>query len=369
MTQRRAETLKISLVAILILLISILHYETAIAYRYLHEIYQRTYYIPILLAAFWFGPWIGLLTAFLTSSIYIVHIARDWTSFPVYSFNQYAEIVLYHVVALIIGVLSQRERGQRRKLERTSAELSDAYEKLRQTFEQLRQSDRLAALGELSAGIAHEIRNPLGSIKGSVEILEEEITEAHEKHEFIVIIKEEVARLNSLVAEFLKFARPPKLAIETASINELIRSTLVLLRKEAEKASVELELSLDQSLPAIKLDPDQIRQVLLNVVLNGIQATPSGGLLRIATSMRREGNRIEISISDTGEGVSETDLERIFDPFFTTRPAGTGLGLAISHQLVENHGGGISAHRNQDCGMTFRIELPLEHRRDTSAAQ
>ncbi|MGW8179395.1 MAG: sensor histidine kinase [bacterium] len=340
------------------LLISALHYQTEIVHRYLHEIYQRIYYIPILLAAFWFGPWIGLLAAFVTSSIYIGHIARDWTSFPVYSFNQYAEIVLYHVVALIIGVLSQRERSQRRHLERTSDELSEAYEKLRQTFEQLRQSDRLAALGELSAGIAHEIRNPLGSIKGSVEIIEEEIPENHPKFEFIQIIKEEVARLNSLVAEFLKFARPPKLSIETVSINDLIRSTLVLVGKEAETAGVEIKLSLDEQLPSVKLDPDQIRQVLLNVLLNGIQAMPDGGLLEIGSSLKSRGDSILVNVKDSGEGI-QGDLDRIFDPFFTTRPDGTGLGLAVSHQLVEKHGGVLSAQKNPDTGMTFGLELPL----------
>jgi signal transduction histidine kinase len=361
MNQSQADLLKGALVSFLILLISILHYETAIAHRYLHEIYQRTYYIPILLAAFWFGPWIGLMTAFLTSAIYVGHIARDWTSFPVYSFNQYAEIVLYHVVALIIGFLSQRERRQRKKLEHTSAELSEAYEKLRQTFEQLRQSDRLAALGELSAGIAHEIRNPLGSIKGSVEILEEEIPKSHKKYEFIRIIKEEVARLNLLVAEFLKFARPPKLSIESTSINELIRSTLVLIRKEAEKVKIDILATLQESLPLLKLDPDQIRQVLLNLMLNAVQAMPKGGSLQIATSLEAAGECILITVSDTGEGINDKDLERIFDPFFTTRPAGTGLGLSISHQIVENHGGHLAARRNKTGGMSFIIRLPVKH--------
>jgi len=358
MTQSRTDLFKYVFIAALILLTSVLHYQTAIAHRYLHEIYQRIYYIPILLAAFWFGPWIGLLAAFVTSSIYVGHIARDWTSFPVYSFNQYAEIVLYHVVALIIGLLSRRERRQRSNLEKTSAELSEAYEKLRQTFEQLRQSDRLAALGELSAGIAHEIRNPLGSIKGSVEIIEEEIGEAHSKHEFIRIIKEEVARLNSLVAEFLKFARPPKLSKETTSINELIRSTVVLVGKEAEKAGVKLQLSLDEEVRPIELDPDQIRQVLLNVLLNGIQAMPDGGLLEISSSLSTTAKSVLVDVRDSGEGI-QGDLDRIFDPFFTTRPEGTGLGLAVSHQLVEKHGGVLSAHRNPETGMTFRLELPL----------
>jgi signal transduction histidine kinase len=358
MTRLRADLSKYALIAFLILILSTSHYQTAIEHRYLHEIYQRGYYIPILLAAFWFGPWIGLMTAFLTSSIYVVHIARDWTSFPVYSFNQYAEIVLYHVIALIIGVLSQRERRQRDRLERTSAELTQAYEQLRQTFEKLRKSDRLAALGELSAGIAHEIRNPLGSIKGAAEILEKEVDQSHPKHEFVQIIKEEVARLNSLVAEFLKFARPPQPSTEVTSINEQLRSTLVLLGKEAEKAQIKVDLSLDESLPPIRLDPDQIRQVLLNVLLNGIQSMPDGGNLKIISHPGNHGQGVVVEIRDKGEGI-DGDLERIFDPFFTTRAEGTGLGLSISHQLVENHGGTLSASRNEDRGMTFRIELPI----------
>jgi signal transduction histidine kinase len=353
----KGDALKYGLIATMILAISILHYETAIEHRYLHEIYQRIYYIPILLAAFWFGPWIGLLAAFFTSCIYIVHIERDWTSFPVYSFNQYAEIVLYHLIAVIIGVLSLRERRQRSRLEKTSKELSAAYERLRQTFERLRKSERLAALGELSAGIAHEIRNPLGSIKGSIEILEGELTEAHPKHEFIQIIKEEVARLNSLVAEFLKFARPPEPSIEKVSIHELIRSTLVLISQEAEKAAVEVQTSLDESVTPLSLDPDQIRQVLLNVFLNAIQSMPAGGRLQVTSLLEDAGERVILEIADSGEGVSG-DLERIFDPFFTTRPDGTGLGLAVSHQLVENHGGVISVRRNPEQGLTFRIELP-----------
>ena len=359
MSQAKTDGLKYALIVFLILIVSIFHYQTAIQHRYLHEIYQRIYYIPILLAAFWFGPWIGLLAAFVTSSIYVVHIERDWTSFPVYSFNQYAEIMLYHVIAVIIGVLSQRERRQRKRLERTSSELSEAYEKLRQTFEQIRKSDRLAALGELSAGIAHEIRNPLSSIKGSAEILEEAFDENHPKQEFVGIINEEVARLNSLVAEFLKFARPPKPSAETTSVNDLISSTLLLVTREAETASVTVEFSPDQRIPPMKLDPDQIRQVILNVMLNGIQAMPEGGLLRVKTSLRNRGKSAVVDIIDTGEGI-QGDLERIFDPFFTTRADGTGLGLAVSHQLVENHGGVISAHRNADRGMTFRLQLPIE---------
>lgn len=358
MTLRRTKQFKYFFIASLIIVISVFHYQTDIAHRYLHEIYQRVYYIPIILAAFWFGPGKGLLAAFITSLIYVVHIQKDWTSFPVYSFNQYAEIVLYHLTAVIIGFLSSKEREQRLQLEKTSSELSDAYAQLQETFERLRRSDRLAALGQLSAGIAHEIRNPLGSIKGSVEILEASLGPGHSKAEFTEIIKEEVYRLNRLVEEFLKFARPPKPSIETVWMNDLITSTLVLIRKEAEGSEVRIKSNLDKTLPPLNLDPNQIRQVLLNIVLNGIQAMPDGGVLELRSFIEKES--VIVSISDSGGGISAEQLESVFDPFFTTKPEGTGLGLSIAHQLVENHNGTVTANHNKSGGMTFLIRLPLK---------
>jgi len=287
-----------------------------------------------------------------------VHIQKDWTSFPVYSFNQYAEIVLYHLTALIIGFLSSRERKQRQQLEKTSEELTDAYAQLQQTFDRLRKSDRLAALGQLSAGIAHEIRNPLVSIKGSVEILETSLGPGHPKAEFTGIIKEEVQRLNRLVDEFLKFARPPKPSAETVWLNDLITSTLVLVGKEAEGSNVAIKSDLDDSIPALKLDPNQIRQVLLNVILNGIQAMPDGGVLELKSFVEAE--NVVVAMSDSGIGIGPAELERIFDPFFTTKPEGTGLGLSIAHQLVENHSGSLTSENNPEGGMVFLIRLPID---------
>ncbi|MBZ5497316.1 MAG: sensor histidine kinase [Acidobacteriia bacterium] len=351
------EALKQAVLLFLILLISVFHFATPTEYIYLHEIYQRFYYIPIILAAFWYGPLWGFLASALTSVLYGIHIHRDWIYLPTYSFNQYAEIFLYNVIGLLIGFLSLRERRHREKLEKTSGELSQAYERLRSAFEQLKQSDRLAALGQLSAGIAHEIRNPLGSIKGSIEILETEIAPDNPKHEFVRIIKEETARLNSIVAEFLRFARPPKPAVELASLNELISSTLNLLQKEAEHSRVEIRKCLDPLLPEVNVDRDQIRQVLLNVVLNGIQAMPQGGVLEVSSA--RADGKVVVEVADNGPGLEEEDLERVFDPFFTTKPQGTGLGLSISYQLLQRHGGRINAERNAGRGMTFRIELPI----------
>lgn len=346
-------------ILVLILIISVFHYETSTDYRYLHEIYQRVYYIPILLAAFWYGPLGGILAATVSSILYIYHIQRDWANFPAYTFNQYAEIFLYHAVALIIGFLSLKDRRHRDKLENTSRELSEAYRELQRTFEHLKKTDRLAALGQLSAGIAHEIRNPLGSIKGSIEILENEIPPDHPKHGFVRIIKEETARLNSIMAEFLKFARPPHPSVEPTSINELIDSTLILLQKQADQLHVEIRKKQNPVLPLVSLDHQQIRQVFLNVLLNGIQAMPDGGVLQVYSGLEEDASMVVVEISDTGKGLDEAELDHVFDPFFTTKPHGTGLGLSISYQLVQNHGGTIAVRKNQAQGLTFRIELPL----------
>jgi len=350
--------LKYTSILFLILVVSALHYWTSIDYLYLHEIYQRVYYIPILLAAFWYGPLGGVLAALLTSSLYVYHIQAHWAHFPTYTVNQYAEIILYHIVAVIIGFLSRRERRQRESLESTTKELSRAYEQIQQTFEQLKQADRLAALGQLSAGVAHEIRNPLGSIKGSIEILEAEFPPDHPKREFVDIIKEETVRLNTIVGEFLKFARPASPSMQATSLPELVDSTLTLLKKQAEDSHVRLSVAHDPALPDIHLDPDQIRQVLLNVVLNGIQAMPEGGRIVVRSSYRQSEGTALIEVADTGNGQPPPNLDHLFDPFFTTKPHGTGLGLSISYQLVHNHRGSLNVRKNDQGGLTFAISLP-----------
>jgi len=352
------EFLKYFSILALIFIVSIFHYKTGTEHRYLHEIYQRAYYIPILLAAYWYGPLRGVFAAILTSILYAWHIHADWTQFPDYSFNQYAEIVLYNALALIIGFLAKKDRRHRLMLEKTSQELSDAYQKLQSTFEQLKKADRLAALGQLSAGIAHEIRNPLGSIKGSFEILESEIRPGSEKYEFVKIIKEEIARINSIVESFLQFSRPPKPKLQPTSINDLVETTLTLFKKRAQECKIEIRKQLDPDLPMINFDRDQIRQVLLNIVLNSSDSMPDGGVLEIRTGIGNHNRRISVDISDSGAGISDEDLDRIFDPFFTTKAHGTGLGLSISYQLIQNHGGTITAYKNKDGGLTFHVELP-----------
>ena len=357
MNTRLEKVIRTALIVSMVAIISFLHFTTSTEKVYLHGIYQHIYYIPIILGAFWFGLKGGLLTSVTLTIIYMLHVQRDWGHHSSYSLTSYAEMVMYNIVGMVIGFLSQGERKHREKAEKTAIDLSEAYKRLQTTFDQLRQADRLAALGELTAGLAHEIRNPLGSIKGAIEILEGGFDKANPKYEFIGIIKSELDRLNKLVSEFIGFAKPPEPQLMDSDINEIIDSVVRLTGKKAEKQKVNITTDLDRTLPYILVDSEQIKQVLLNIVINGVQAMPEGGNLFVKTTQAN--GIVQVSIKDEGIGIAKEKVPRIFDPFFTTKENGTGLGLSISYQLVKKNGGEILVTPNPDQGLTFTIKFPI----------
>jgi signal transduction histidine kinase len=334
-----------------ILVITVAHYATPPEAGFLHNVYQRLYYLPILAGAFWFGVRGAMIVALLSAASYLPHIASDWQDRPVYRQAQYAELLMFQVVALVVGTLAEHEKRQRR-------ELSDAYEKLRASFEQLRRADRLSALGQLSAGLAHEIKNPLASMKGSLDILSDDFPEGHEKREFLEIFQKEIDRLNVVLTEFLQFARPPRPDRQPVDVEDVLESIRVLCSKEAERAGVTLDVAPVDGLPEISADAGQLQQALLNIVLNGIQAMPRGGRLRI--DVGRGDGRLEIRVSDEGGGIPEEIRTQIFDPFFTTKDRGTGLGLPIAHNLLKGHGGDVFIEDREGGGTAFVVELPIE---------
>jgi two-component system sensor histidine kinase HydH len=346
--------------AILIILmvsgITALHFLTSTEHIYLHSIYQRSYYIPIVLASFWFEILGGLVTAVGLSSVYLIHIIRDWGHYPAYSFQQYAEIAMYMAVAVLVGSLSRAQRKARQRLEAASVALSAAYQKLNETFNQLRHSDRLASLGQLAAVIAHEIRNPLGSIQGAVEILGTGLPASDPKSEFAQIARKEVAALERLTSEILQFSKPAPPRQMPIDPHEIIEAACRLCADQARRQHVEVRLE-RASATRILVDPEQIKQVLLNILINAIQVQPSGGKVEIRVS--HDANGVVISIQDFGPGIAAENLDRIFEPFFTTKREGTGLGLAISYQLVSHNGGRIFAESLPGQGARFRISFPI----------
>jgi signal transduction histidine kinase len=230
-------------------------------------------------------------------------------------------------------------------------------------YERMKERDRLAALGEMAAGLAHEIRNPLGAIKGAAQLLTSPVP-AQDPGEFLQIIVEEVNRLNRVVTQFLDYARPYKGDAAEVKVNEVVRRTLTLLEGEGAAGHVRFEVRLDETLPPIRGDAEQLRQVFLNLGLNALQAMPQGGKLTISTQTRSPrrlgaGSFVEIRFQDTGVGIAREHLKNLFIPFFTTKEKGTGLGLPISQRIVTQHGGVIEVRSEPGRGTTFLVFLPV----------
>ena len=260
-------------------------------------------------------------------------------------------------------------------------ELQHRMEELKRTQAQLIQSAKLAAIGELAAGVAHEINNPLTSIVGFTRLLLQRVADDDLMKEDLQIIDREAARTKAIVRALLDFARQREPRLESADVNEIVRTTMTLVRHQAKGARVTIKENYDENLPLVSLDADQIKQVFLNMMTNAIQAMPGGGELKVVTAYRPQARSsdgstgspqrlvkgldnadcVAVEFHDTGMGISTENLPRIFDPFFTTKEVGqgTGLGLSISQGIVERHGGKIEVKSKVGRGSIFTVLLPV----------
>jgi len=346
------------IIAVSIVLVTALHFLTPVDQVLWHEIYQRLYYIPIIAAALLFGLRGGLAASIFTTVVYTPHIYLHWQHGHFdYSINQYAEIVIFNLVGSVMGALGDRLKQARERAERNAAEREKAYNELQKTFEQLLQAEKLSSLGELSAGIVHEVRNPLGSIKGAVEILEDELAPNSPRREFAGLAKKEIERLDKLVGEFLRFARPAALSVEKNDLNEIVESVASLIENQAAAQSALVEKDLQKNLPEVSVDAEQIKQILLNLAINSLQAMiqNKGKSLKFRTFEKE--NFCIAEVSDDGGGIDEKILPKIFDPFFTTKEKGVGLGLSIAHKIAVQHSGQLSV-ANQGGHAVFLLQLP-----------
>ncbi|HDM78967.1 MAG TPA: GHKL domain-containing protein [Deltaproteobacteria bacterium] len=225
--------------------------------------------------------------------------------------------------------------------------------------EQLRHAEQLATLGEMVAGISHEIRNPLGIIRSTAELLEQKIQDPSLKR-FPSMIMEEATRLNAILTEFLDFARPKTIQRSECNIEEVLERNISFLEPELKRLHIEVEKQYETNGKVLEADPDLLYRAFLNIFNNALQAMPEGGKLQIRTFIEENGNRnLKILISDSGRGVTEEHLQKIFKPFFTTREKGTGLGLAIVTNIIESHKGKIKIKSQPGEGTTVEITLPM----------
>jgi PAS domain S-box-containing protein len=236
-----------------------------------------------------------------------------------------------------------------------------SVEEIKQLEESVIRAKNLESLGALSAGMAHELRNPLTSIKGYAQYIKLELGESSALNEDISIVIDEVDRLNNIIERFLDFARPKELNLELCNINEVLNLVVKLIGKEMLPKNIDILMELS-NVPVIYFDFEQIEQVILNISINALQAMPNGGILTIHSVFLEASNIIEVTLQDTGVGISDDNQDKIFEPFFTTKNKGTGLGLAICSRIVENHKGVIEVSSTLAVGTKFTIKLPGSQR-------
>ncbi len=238
---------------------------------------------------------------------------------------------------------------------------------------QIRRSDRLASLGTLSAGMAHEIKNPLVSIKTFAQLLPERYQDSDFRETFSALIGHEIDRIDSLVNQLLRFARPAKPLLRPMHVHEVLEKSLTLVGHRLYQKEIKLSRSWNADVDTIRADADQLEQVFLNFFLNAMDAMKQGGELAVATEVRAaddwpspvsrmngENHEVlRITVRDNGEGIKGEDVPHVFDPFFTTKDYGTGLGLSVVHGIIQEHGGQIEVESEVAKGTAFHIHLPL----------
>ena len=322
--------------------------------------YYLLFSILITLNAIYFGAGVGLVAASLSAGLmalanFLVVPQTHWSQIG-------ARAALFGLLGLALGHIANRERYARSEAERLNAELRAAIKRLEETKAQAIRAERLAATGEISARMAHEVRNPISAIGLNVEMLEEIVANCPgsmmaDAGDLVRGIKAEVARLSELTGEYLSFARLPRARLEEDSLAEVVRELVGFLRPEAERRSVTLAGECDAVIPLFPFDRDLTRRALLNLVKNGIEATPPGG--RVLVSARLDGNAVAVSVTDAGGGIDARIAEQLFEPFFTTKSHGTGLGLAIARQIAREHHGDLTWENVAGGGARFTLSLPL----------
>ena len=312
--------------------------------------------LPVVSAATTFGAVGTLAVTVLASGAYLFFLEKLPPEEEV-TVLQILPVVFLAMIGTLANILAEQLRVQSEKHRRTAEQLSAANVQIREAQEAVARSDRLAALGQLSAGLAHELRNPLGTIKASSEMLNHNLSRENEiAREVAGFISSEVDRANSLITRFLQFARPLELQLARADLSQTIDRAIALVEREA--AGIAIYRNYAPEMKPFPFDAELMERVFYNLVLNAVQATAPGGTVTVKT--RAAVGTAEVAVIDRGVGIDAKHLETIFNPFFTTKPEGVGLGLAIVSKIVDEHGGKITVESELGKGSIFRVLLPME---------
>jgi signal transduction histidine kinase len=321
---------------------------------------RSNYWLVLLLPVVSAGSLMGILgtlvfTAAASAAYLSFLLFVNFSELPVEWPVLFLRIMLLAMVGNLANILAEDLRIQSRNYRRTAEQLAEANLHIQEVEEAVRRSDRLAALGQLSAGLAHELRNPLGTIKASAEMLARQVSSENEvAREVAGFISSEVDRTNSLVTRFLQFARPLQVRLETADLAQMLDRAIAAAEREPN--NVAIYKNYDPEIPPFPFDAELMERVIYNLVVNAAQASPAGGAVTVKT--RAAGGTVEIAVIDRGQGIDPKNLGSIFNPFFTTKATGVGLGLAIVSKIVDEHGGKIAVESEPGRGSVFRVLLP-----------
>lgn len=327
---------RVLLITFLVMNIAIAHYFTEMGERKYHILYQGLFFLPVMLAGFWFGLRGGLITSIGIDIVLTPFTLIHWKAFSSADFNNIMEMVIYIAVGTILGILRDRELLHQRRQ---------------------REAESLAAMGRALTSVAHDMKTPLIAIGGFTLWVKKHI-EAHDPcHEKLDIVIRETARLENMVKDMLDFAKPLELHLVDDSIDRLIQESLAVVEPVAKARQVKVQSQFMGRTAPAPLDPMRIKQVLINLVVNAVQASPEGETVVVTCSQEQE--RIVIDVTDLGPGIAEDLKDLVFHPFFTTKKEGTGLGLPIVKKIAEAHNGALEILDNPGRGVTFRVILPF----------
>jgi two-component system, NtrC family, sensor histidine kinase HydH len=337
--------------------------------------YWPIYFLPVVTAAMYFGPWMTLVWTLVSSAAYCSYLYPAMQEYEITSEAMGylgLRVMFFFLAAMIVNRFAEQSRRQTELYRELAGRLAETNRRLEQAQAEARRSERLAALGQLSAGLAHEIRNPLGVIKGSAEMLTQKLQHSDElARELAGYISSEVNRLSALVTEFLDFARPLHAELHPADLTALLDRVLKTVADRWTGKPIAVEREYADHLPPIALDESLCEQAFLNLVQNAYEAMEeNGGALQVKVGRAtRNGNEgAEVRIADTGPGVPPELREEIFNPFVTTKKTGVGLGLSIVSKIVDGHHGSIRVDNQPRGGAVFTLFFPFEDTSEPVAA-
>lgn len=330
------QSIQIFAIVVMIGVVIGLHYATPPEMRYQHAVYRMLFYLPLVIGSFWFGLKGALGVSGTVAGLYLLYLVGQWKGFSYDVFDKLLEIIIYLGVALIVGSLVEKERRKHRALLR---------------------AESLATVGRTVSEVAHDMKTPLIAIGGLLTQVAKNLCVDDPDRKKLDLVIREATCLESMVSEMLTFGRPLELQLVNANLNEVVQESIDIAQPIAKKTGVELKADLDLSLPSLMIDTLKVKQVLLNLLVKAIQASPAGELVLVKTRSLKTGLALEVS--DHGSGIKEADQETVFVPFFSTKRRGTGLGLAIVKKIVEAHQGEVFFRPNPEKGVIFALRLPL----------